>query len=404
MKLLFIVPYTPTLIRTRPYNLLRALARRGNRLTLLTLWTKPDELESADQLRSELEAVHAFPMPAWRSLVNSLRAMPTSEPLQAWYSWQPHLARQMSALINSARTSDPFDAVHVEHLRGVKYALHLRSKSPANPPLVWDSVDSIGLLFRQSSTHSSKRLHRWLNQFELKRTEKMEACLMGRFRRILVTSQKDRAAFLAYSAPDQPAANVTVMPNGVDLEYFHPITSLPRQADTLVVSGKMSYHANITMVLHLYQQIMPLIWQERPNTKLWVVGKDPGAEILALNHHPNVKVTGTVADIRPFLCSASIALAPLVYGAGLQNKIIEAMACGTPVVASHLAAEAFSAEENREIVVAREPAEFAEKTLRLLANPNLRQAIGTAGRQYVERCHDWNMIAAQLEEVYHGIH
>ncbi|MCC7129541.1 MAG: hypothetical protein IT297_04000, partial [Anaerolineae bacterium] len=143
MKLLFVVPYTPTLIRTRPYNLLRALARRGNRLTLLTLWTEPAELESAEQLRSELEAVHALPMPAWQSLANSLRALPTPEPLQAWYSWQPRLANRMTALVESARASDPFDAVHVEHLRGAKYALHLRSKSPAKPALVWDSVDSI---------------------------------------------------------------------------------------------------------------------------------------------------------------------------------------------------------------------------------------------------------------------
>jgi len=400
MKLLFVVPYTPTLIRTRPYNLLRALARRGNRLTLLTLWTEPNELESAEQLSSELEAVHTLPMPAWQSLANSLRALPTSDPLQAWYSWQPRLANRMTALIESARASDPFDAVHVEHLRGAKYALHLRSKSPAKPALVWDSVDSIALLFKQSSAQSSKRFNRWLAQFELKRTERLEARMMGRFERILVTSQKDRAAFLAYSTPHQPAANVTVLQNGVDLEYFHPDASLPRQEDALVVSGKMSYHANITMVLYLYQKIMPLIWQQRPGAKLWVVGKDPSAEILAIASHPNVQVTGTVSDIRPFLCGASIALAPLVYGAGSQYKVIEAMACGTPVIASRLAAEAFSAEEDCEIIVAQEPAEFAEKALHLLANPNLRQAIGTAGRQYVERRHDWNQLAAQLEEVY----
>lgn len=404
MKLLFVVPYTPTLIRTRSFNLLRALARRGNRITLLTLWTSPDEEESAGRLKSELEDVYAFPLPAWRSLANSLWALPGAQPLQAWYSWQPRLVRQMLALVQEAHQTDPFDAVHVEHLRGVKYALHLQAKSPAGPPVVWDSVDSIGLLFRQSSAQSKKRASRWLTQFELKRTERMEAHLLGQFKQILVTSQKDRAAFLAYASPGQAIANVTVLQNGVDLDYFHPDGGAARQEDALVVSGKMSYHANITMVLYLYEDIMPLIWARRPDVKLWVVGKDPSAEIQAIGSHANVQVTGAVNDLRPYLQRAAVAVAPLKYGAGIQNKVLEAMACGTPVVASRLAAASFSAEPDRDILIAQEPGEYAEGVLRLLGDPALRAAVGAAGRRYVERCHNWDKIAAQLEEVYRGIH
>lgn len=404
MKLLFVVPYTPTLIRTRPFNLLRALSRRGNRITLLTLWTSPDEKESANRLRSELEDLHAIPLSIWRSLVNSLWALPGPQPLQAWYSWQPRLARQMLALVQDASLTDPFDVVHVEHLRGVKYALHLQAASPAAPPVVWDSVDSIGLLFQQSSAQSKKRVSRWLTRFELKRTERMEAHLLGQFKRILVTSQKDRAAFLAYLNPGQQAADVVVLQNGVDLDYFHPEENAVRQEDTLVVSGKMSYHANTTMVLYLYEHIMPLIWARRPGVKLWVVGKDPGAEIQAIGDHPNIQVTGTVGDLRPYLQQAAVSVAPLTYGAGIQNKVLEAMACATPVVASRLAAQTFSAEDGREILTAQEPDEFAENVLRLLSDPALRASVGAAGRRYVERCHNWDRIAAQLEEVYRGIH
>jgi glycosyltransferase involved in cell wall biosynthesis len=310
----------------------------------------------------------------------------------------------MVSLIRASNQSAKYDVVHVEHLRGVKYALHLLSERNGTPPVVWDSVDSIALLFRQSSEQSAKRAFRWLTQFELRRTEHMEAQLMNRLGRILVTSQKDRETLLAYPQQAERAAVVTVIPNGVDLEYFRPDANIPREENQIVVSGKMSYHANITMVLYLYEKIMPLIWSRRPQVQLWVVGKDPSPEIQALGEHPSVKVTGTVADIRPYLQRASLAVAPLVYGAGIQNKVLESMACGTPVVANPLAVSAFQAVQDQDLLVGADPQEFAEKVLILLENEDLRQKVGKAGRNYVERCHDWEKIAIQLEEVYHAVH
>jgi glycosyltransferase involved in cell wall biosynthesis len=157
------------------------------------------------------------------------------------------------------------------------------------------------------------------------------------------------------------------------------------------------------MTLHLTQSIMPLVWERRPEVKLWIVGKDPVQEIQALGEHPSVTVTGTVSDIRPYLQQATIAVAPLTYGVGIQNKILEALSCATPVITTPQAISALGVTPGREVLVAQDPRVFAEQILQLLEDPQQQQRIGQAGRLFVETHHKWETITAQLEGTYHEL-
>jgi sugar transferase (PEP-CTERM/EpsH1 system associated) len=410
MEILFVVPYTPNLIRARPYNLIRSLAARGHRITVATLWSSEAEHETTKRLESFCEAVYTLPLPAWRSMLNCLVALPTTQPLQAVYCWQPDLARKITALLKSSQNGRGFDIVHVEHLRGAKYGLHLQPNGHPGPlgatcpPIVWDSVDSISLLFRQSSAHSKRLAFRFLTKFELSRTERFEARLVKQFSKMLVTSQRDRNAFLALLAEEERAkADITVIPNGVDLDYFTPDPECQREPATLVVSGKMSYHANVSMVKFLVDEIMPKIWATRPETKLWIVGKDPTKHVAAYANLPNVTVTGTVEDIRPYLRKATVAVVPLTYGAGTQFKVLEGMGCAAPVVATPLAVSGLNTLQGCEVMVAKDASAFATSVLRLLEHEELRQAVGQAGRLYVEQNYHWAEIAKKLEGVYDAI-
>jgi glycosyltransferase involved in cell wall biosynthesis len=327
--------------------------------------------------------------------------VPGSTPLQAVYCWQPGLAQILTEAIPSQKGKPVFDVMHVEHLRGAKYGLYVKALLP-DFPVVWDSVDCISLLFQRAALHSKRRLNRLITRFELKRTERYEGWLQSQFDHTLVTAPVDKDALLALRRPGtEGAAPVSVLPNGVDLDYFVPHTPVRKEPATLVISGKMSYHANITMTLSLYQSIMPLIWEKRPDVKLWIVGKDPTPEILALGEHPSVTVTGTVSDIRPYLQQATIAVAPLTYGVGIQNKILEAFACATPVITTPQAVSALNVMPGRDVLVALDPRVFAEQVLDLLGDPQRQQRIGQAGRLYVEAHHKWETIAAQLEGAYH---
>ena len=162
---------------------------------------------------------------------------------------------------------------------------------------------------------------------------------------------------------------------------------------------------------------MPRVWSTLPETKLWIVGKNPPSKIQQLGvpwcptwqgtqlpvrtkRDQRIQITGTVEDIRPFLRKATLAVAPIRYGVGIQNKVLEAMACGTPVVATDTATAALRAESGRDLEIARNDQGLADCITSLLKNQDHRQNIGKAGRSFVERQHDWRHIVQDLTAVY----
>ena len=403
LNILFIVPYVPNLIRVRPYNLIRSLAERGHCVTVATLASSDRERQEAQELRQYVKDVRDFPISLPRSLINAGLALPSRTPFQAVYSWSPAFAQALVQMV-AQQNGTAFDVIHVEHLRGAHYGLHLKKMlGPKGmcPPVIWDSVDCITLLFRQAATGSKSLIKRLVTRLDLPRTEAYEGWLARQFDHVAVTSALDQKAMAALMPAGSPISSISVLPNGVDLEYFAPDDSVQRDPATLVISGKMSYHANATMTLNLIENIMPIVWARRANTKVLVVGKDPPREIQALAQNPNVEVTGTVEDIRPYLHRATAAVTPITYGTGIQNKVLEAMACATPVVSTPQAVSALRVAPGRDVLVAQEPLAFGEAVLELINDTQRQHQVGLAGRAYVESHHQWPVIAGQLEEIYH---
>jgi glycosyltransferase involved in cell wall biosynthesis len=119
-----------------------------------------------------------------------------------------------------------------------------------------------------------------------------------------------------------------------------------------------------------------------------------------LGGSPGIRVTGTVEDIRPYLNQATMALAPIVYGVGIQNKVLEAMACATPVICSPQAVSALKVDVGKDLFVAKDPEEMSRTILDLLDDPERQQQVGWAGRRYVEVHHRWGEMANALTQVY----
>jgi sugar transferase (PEP-CTERM/EpsH1 system associated) len=404
MNILFIVPYVPNLIRVRSYNLIKELSARGHRVTVLTLWSGESERLDVEHLCEIAVEVMATPLPKILSISNCLKAIPSRMPLQAVYCWHPRMAKQLVELLKPSNSSPGFDVIHVEHLRGARYGVHIRRQPKSlvgDVPVLWDSVDCISSLFRKAAQQSERRASRWIARIEQGRTERYERWLVEQFDRVLVTSTEDKQALM--NLTNDKSAPISILPNGVDLAYFSVDGNRPRAPATLVISGKMSYHANVSMVLYFVNEILPRIWYQRSDVELWIVGKDPPREILTLAKHPKITVTGTVPDIRPFLMQATMAIVPLTYGAGVQNKVLEAMACGTPVVSTPTAISALKVVPEEEVLIGASPEVFAHAVLLLIENQEQQRKLGEAGRRYVERNHRWPQIAEKLESIYDEI-
>jgi glycosyltransferase involved in cell wall biosynthesis len=389
MRILFVVPYVPSRVRVRPFELLRALARLGHRIHLVMVRPPEDAWAPDALLREVCEQVDAFDLSRRRTVLNGARAMATGGPLQAAYARHPGAIARLAGLVEGGG----FDALHVEHLRGVQLV-----EGVTGLPVVFDAVDSIAHLFGQTMTHAARLSQRLTARLDLRRTMRFEARAPYLFDRMLVTSPADRDAFVRLAGP-AARDRIEVLPNGVDWEHF---TTRPngREPATLIFTGKMSYHANEAAARHLAQRVMPGVWAARHDAKLIIAGKDPSAGLLALAADPRIEVTGYVDDLRPLFARATVAVAPMLYGAGIQNKILEAMACGVPVVTSPLAAGSLAAAPGAELLLGGTAAETSSQVLRIIEDPGLARRLGEAGQAYVRRRHDWTSIGRALEQVY----
>ncbi len=397
MRILFVTPYPPSRIRVRGYEFLAQL-QRTHEVTVLTQCVSEQELADAEALRKLGHKVIAVQQSKRWAMLRSGLALFSSLPLQVAYARSARFAQAVQDLCESV------DVIHVEHLRGIASMERLA----LTHPLVWDAVDCISLLSKHTAQAGPSLSVRAVALLEQKRTQRYEARMVRQHRHITVTSERDRQALIdlhrmytgdLLSSDEQLAAGIQVLPNGVDLEYFRPLQQ-ERRRFNIVFSGKMSYHANVATALYLYHQIMPLIWQQRPEATLTIAGSKPPKSLLGLARDPRVTVTGYVADMRPFVGRAEVMLSPMVYSVGIQNKVLEAMALGTPVVVAAQAAAALGARPGRDLLVAESAREFAGATLRLMDDAELRASLEQHGRAYVEQHHNWRAMTDRLVDIY----
>lgn len=399
MRILFVTPYPPSRIRVRGYGFLNEL-QREHEVMLITQCVSEQELADAESLRNQGHEVIVVRESRRQVALRSGRALFSNVPVQVAYARSGLFAGALQDLCSQ----HTFDVVHVEHLRGIASVEHIAR----NHPLIWDAVDCISLLCKQAIVAGPSLPVRMVARVEHKRTQRYEARLLGQLQHILITSERDRQAMIEIyrtqvgdlvSSDEALGARVSVLPNGIDLEYFRPV-HLERRRFNVVFSGKMSYHANVATALYLYRQIMPLVWQQVPEATLTIAGSRPPKAIQLLAHDPRVEVTGYVPDVRPYIQRAEVMLSPMVYSVGIQNKVLEAMALGTPAVVAAHAAESLGAHPGRDLLVAGSPQEFANATLRLMHDAGLHATLRQCGRRYVEEQHNWRVVTERLVDIY----
>jgi polysaccharide biosynthesis protein PslH len=400
MQILFITPYPPSRIRVRAYGLICSLAREHT-VTILTQIASQQDDRDKKALEQQGYRVVTVETSKARALSQCGMAFWGTEPLQVAYARSTLFLQRAHELCNQQH----FDVIHVEHLRGIASLEPLAR----DYPLVWDAVDSISRLWEQTAIAGESLALRNLAQLERKRTARYEGRLVRELDHVIVISDSDAEALAAAASSQGDEAQkwslrqkITVVHNGVDLDYFS-VQAQTYQPYNIVFSGKMSYHANVAAVQYLYREIMPLIWRVQPAATLTIVGSRPPKSVQRLATDKRIEVTGFVEDIRPYIRRAHVVVCPMVYSVGQQNKALEAMALGAPVVLSAQSATSLGAQAGRDLLIAYDAQEFADSVLHVFADENERASLCHYGRQYVERSHDWSSITGQLLALYQRV-
>ena len=219
---------------------------------------------------------------------------------------------------------------------------------------------------------------------------------------VLVTAEEAALFRARLSPPDRARASVMAVGNGIDTDFFNPAALDPEPAlaglpgPRLIFTGQMDYPPNVAAVVRATHRIMPRIRAAVPDATFHVVGRRPTAEVQALDGVNGCRVWGRVADVRPWLKGADMALVPLEIARGVQNKVLEAMAMALPVVASPQAATGIPAIAASDIAVGLGDADLAGAVLRLVIDPERARACGVGARRFVERHRDWDAMLAPL--------
>jgi glycosyltransferase involved in cell wall biosynthesis len=212
-----------------------------------------------------------------------------------------------------------------------------------------------------------------------------------------VMSEVD-AQLVKQATPGVPTA---LTPNGVDIDYFTPGEG-QREPDSAIFMGDYKYFPNIDGILYFVKDILPLIRKHRPSFTLTLLGKDPTPELIALSEDPSsgVHVAGLVEDTRPYLTHATLFVCPLRSGSGTRFKLLEALACGCPVVTTTLGAEGLNPVNGRHMVLADTPLAFADAVRRLINDPQEAARLGRHGRNWVAERHGWKRSAALVADAW----
>jgi sugar transferase (PEP-CTERM/EpsH1 system associated) len=255
---------------------------------------------------------------------------------------------------------------------------------------------SMTLNYRRLMQHASGMLSRLLYSIEYRKLESFEAEFAARFDRVLLISEHDLNAV----QQNEPLDNVFFSPHGVDFDYFSPNGDVQKEPDTLLFTGNMNYAPNIDAARYFCEEIHPLVRAEVPGARLYIAGADPVPEVEALGSRSSVEVTGRVPDLRVYMDRAQVAIDPLRVGAGLQNKVLEGMSMGLPMVISSIANEGIRAIDGRHVLIADTPENFAGHIVRLLGDPKERARIGAEARDFIIKNWSWDRHFSDLERMF----
>jgi sugar transferase (PEP-CTERM/EpsH1 system associated) len=385
------IPYPPNKgDKIRSYHQIKFLSQHHS-IYLACLIDDPDDWQYVDPLRSMCRIVEAVERKGFQKWWRIGKALIGGQPLSLGAFFVPELQKKIQVILEK----ESIDRIVIFSSPMAEYVKHISSI-----PKIIDFVDM----------DSEKwRAYAQIKSFPLSSLYNIEAARLGQYEldvakiceESLVISQEE--AHVIRERSNQMVVP-KVLPNGVDYEYFSPKFDVQRTKQIIVFTAAMDYFPNVDGALFFCREILPRIHQVIPQAQFLVVGRNPVASLRKMAERmPQVQVTGTVHDVRPYLSEAMVAVVPLRIARGVQNKILEAMAMELPVVGTTQAFQGLRVASEHGMHVADDPGEFADVVVKILGNPERARACGVSARQFVTSHYDWSTILHGFEQILEGV-
>lgn len=388
MKLLVVLSRVPWPLekgdKLRAYHQIRELSS-SHEIVLFCVTDSPVDPGAETELKKYCKEVHIHTLNKTGIYFRLFLGLFTSQPFQVHYFYEKRAARKINKIISQ------FQPEHIfcQLIRCSEYV-----KNHHHIPKTLDYMDALSKGIERRTTKANWFLRPFFRA-ETKRLVAYENLIFDYFENKTIISEQDRTYIYH---PDQK--KITVIPNGVDTAYFHPVEREKKY--DLVFNGNMNYPPNVDCVKYTVEKVMPECEKKGRPVSLLISGANPHPDVLELSKHKNVTVSGWVNDQRESYAAALIFFAPMQIGTGLQNKLLEAMAMKIPCITSPLANNALGAISNTHLITCENERECASQIIELLNDKTKRENLAQNGYSFVKERFQWKAIVLQLSQIFKG--
>lgn len=391
MKILYIahrVPYPPNKgDKIRSFNELKHLSKR-HELHLLAFYEYPEEARYDEELKRYCRSVRLVPLARRRQMLKALYWMARGRPWSLGYFSDS----AMREAVDAALAQSAFDLIFVYCSSVAPYACQA-----GGIPKILDFVDSDSLKWKKYSEARKPPL-RWLYGYEARKLSAYECRTIGQFERSIFVSPAEIGTLCLQG----DRSKVAFIQNGVDLDFFKPSAGTGATLG-IAFTGAMDYFPNVDGALFFAREVFPRIRAVYPDARFFVIGSRPTPPIRRLSSEPGITVTGTVPDVRPFLSRCRVAVVPLRIAQGIQNKILEALAMGLPVVTTPQAAGGLGSSSELPLFLATGPEDFAGRVIDCMAHAPLPAHTVEDCRRHLRERYDWEANLSLLDRIIDAV-
>lgn len=388
MKILYVChrfPFPPKRGgKIRPFNMIRHLTQSGHEVTVCSLVRSAEEAKEAQGIAQHCASFEMGRVNEPVQMARMVLRLPLVTPSSMGYFYSTELNQRIQKLLKNQR----WDLIFVHCSSVAQYV-----ENVIDIPKILDFGDMDSQKWIEYANYKPFPLSLGY-RFEGAKMLAAERRLTQHFDLCTATTRAEWETLNSYGQK----VDTDWFPNGVDADFFCPTVDA-YDAQTISFIGRMDYYPNQECMSRFCTETWPLLKLRKPNLKLLIVGADPSPEMIKLGQLPGVTVTGSVPDVRPYIRGSALMVAPLNIARGTQNKILEAMAMGVPVVTSAIAAGGVDAESVTHFLVAQSPQDYAQAVLSIIDNPEERDRLAVSGRARMLSHHAWPKSMQRLDTI-----